>query len=367
MWWRWLRGWLWRRLRRLRQLARWDRPFIPMSSLMRDRGFFGRKARGFTLQWHLTNRCGFNCRHCYDRSARAELELSEALTVTADLQGFCRRHRVQSQASLSGGDPFLYPHFWEVYAALVSAGVRVSILGNPISSADLQRLLSCRPPSYYQISLEGLREHNDDIRGPGHFDHTMEFLKMARHLGLETHVMLTLTRANLDQVIPLGTALRGLTARFTFNRLAPVGRGAELQAPAPADFVRYLHDYLAACRANPILGLKDNLFNIIRHRHGRSLWPGCTGHGCGAAFNFVALLPDGEVHACRKYPSVIGHIREANLMSIYDSAAAARYRAGPLACRNCVLRNHCGGCPAVVAGLGLDPFRDLDPYCFIDS
>lgn len=115
------------------------------------------------------------------------------------------------------------------------------------------------------------------------------------------------------------------------------------------------------------MSLKDNLFNIIRHLHRRSLWPGCTGHGCGAVFNFVALLPDGEVHACRNYPSVIGHIREANLMSIYDSAAAGLYRAGPHACRNCVLRNHCGGCPAVVAGLGLDPFRDRDPYCFIDS
>jgi MoaA/NifB/PqqE/SkfB family radical SAM enzyme len=107
---------------------------------------------------------------------------------------------------LSGGDPFLYPHFWGVYDALVFAGVRVSILDNPISSADLQRLLSYRAPSYFQVSLEGLREHNDDIRGRGHFDHTMEFLKRARHIGLETHVMLTLTRANLDQVIPLGTA-----------------------------------------------------------------------------------------------------------------------------------------------------------------
>ena len=29
---------------------------------------------------------------------------------------------------------------------------------------------------------------------------------------------------------------------------------------------------------------------------------GCTGFGCGAAFNFMAVLPDGEVHACRKVP-----------------------------------------------------------------
>ena len=64
-----------------------------------------------------------------------------------------------------------------------------------------------------------LQEQNDAIRGPGHFEKVMEFLANARSAGMETHVMLTLTRANAYQVIPLGNLLRGLTARFTFNRL----------------------------------------------------------------------------------------------------------------------------------------------------
>ncbi|HEX9048073.1 MAG TPA: thio(seleno)oxazole modification radical SAM maturase SbtM [Verrucomicrobiae bacterium] len=335
-----------------------------MRGVLRDRWLFGRKTSSFTLQWHLTNRCPFHCRHCYDRSARKELNLAEALAVLADLQAFCRRHRILPRLSLSGGDPLYYPHFWELYQAVAGAGIEVSLLGNPIAENAIRHLLTVHPPAYYQVSLEGLREHNDSIRGRGHYGLTLEFLRTARRLGLETHVMLTLTRANLEQVIPLGTELRGLTSRLTFNRLSQTGEGADLELPDKANYAGFLERYLTARRSNPIFGIKDNLFNIIPRRQGRPLWPGCTGHGCGAAFNFVALLPDGEVHACRKFPSLLGNIRNSDLQTIYHSPLARRYRAGPLGCQDCALRHHCGGCPAVTAGHGLHPLEDRDPHCF---
>lgn len=331
--------------------------------MIRERWVFGRKTANFTLQWHLTNACPFHCRHCYDRSARAELDLPEALRVLDDLRAFCRRRRVEPRVSLSGGDPLCYPHFWELYRSIAEAQISVSILGNPITPDTIRRLLEIQSPTYYQVSLEGLREHNDAMRGAGHYDRVLAFLDTARRVNLETHVMLTLTRDNFSQVIPLGEQLRGLTARFTFNRLAQVGEGADLALPDREQYAEFLKEYLAARRTNPVFGFKDNLFNIVRHRHGRRLFPGCTGHGCGAAFNFVALLPDGEVHACRKYPSLLGHVRETNLEAIYSGAEARRYRAGSLACRGCSIRNQCGGCPAVTFGAGLEPLKDRDPLC----
>ena len=34
-----------------------------------------------------------------------------------------------------------------------------------------------------------------------------------------------------------------------------------------------------------------------------------------------------------------------------------------LACLDCAITAVCGGCPAVVSGLGLDISTDRDPYC----
>ena len=118
---------------------------------------------------------------------------------------------------------------------------------------------------------------------------------------------------------------------------------------------------------NSIICLKDNLINIVLQQRGMEPFGGCTGFGCGAAFNFVTLLADGEVHACRKFPSLLGNVHEQGLADIYDSEIARRYRTRTSACRTCSLRPVCGGCMAVTYSHGLDVFQDRDPYCFIEK
>lgn len=333
---------------------------------MRDRWLFGRKTDAFTLQWHLTNACEAHCRHCYDRSDRGALSIDEARRVLADLVRFAARHRARPHACLTGGNPFLFPGFIALYEAIAAAGVPVSILGNPAPESFLSRLFAIARPAYYQLSLEGLEEHDDAIRGRGHFRRTLECLAALRALRVKACVMLTLTRANLDQVFPLAEQLAGRADRLTFNRLTCFGEGATLEPPTADEYEDFLVRYTKAARTNRILWFKDGLFNILRERHGRPLTRGCTGYGCGAAFNFLALLPDGEVHACRKIPSPLGNVRRESLDAIWSSPAARRWREGSRACRGCPLRKACGGCPAVTGGLGGDPLVDRDPHCFRD-
>ncbi len=113
------------------------------------------------------------------------------------------------------------------------------------------------------------------------------------------------------------------------------------------------------------MGFKDNLINIILDEDGGKIFGGCAGFGCGAAFNFLALLPDGEVHACRKFPSRLGNIFEQSLEEIYDSEDAECYRIGPEECYSCTIRPVCGGCLASAFSLGKNIFREKDPFCFI--
>ncbi len=81
----------------------------------------------------------------------------------------------------------------------------------------------------------------------------------------------------------------------------------------------------------------------------------------------MTLLSDGEVHACRKFPSLIGNLKNASLEEVYESAAAVHYRRGRAACAGCPLHAAYGGCLAVIASLGGDPFTTRDPFCFRSS
>ncbi|MEW6521518.1 MAG: thio(seleno)oxazole modification radical SAM maturase SbtM [Thermodesulfobacteriota bacterium] len=318
----------------------------------------------FTLQWHITQVCDLHCKHCYDRSDRMALPLDRGLAILDDLRGFCRAHQVQGQVSFSGGNPLLYPHFLELYQGAVDRGLLAAILGNPAPRAVMEKILAIHKPEFFQVSLEGLQEHNDYIRGKGHFARVLDFLELLQELGIYSMVMLTLTRDNLEQVLPLAELLRDRVDLFTFNRLAMVGEGASLQSVQPQDYAGFLSKYLAAARQNPCMSRKDNLMNIILRRENLPLFGGCAGYGCGAAFNFFTILPDGEAHACRKFPSYIGNAFEQGISAIYHGEPARRYRAGSAACAPCPIRPVCGGCLAVVHGFGLDVCQDKDPYCF---
>jgi selenobiotic family peptide radical SAM maturase len=319
----------------------------------------------FTLQWHITQACDLHCRHCYDRSSRTALPLETGIAILDDFRSFCLDRNVRGQISFTGGNPLLHPHFFELYQAAADRNLMAAILGNPCSRQKLEEICAIQEPVFYQVSLEGLAEHNDYIRGEGHFDRIISFLELLKEMKIYSMVMLTLTRANMAQVLPLADCLRAKVDLFTYNRLAMVGEGSQLLSVKPDEYQVFLKEYLHAETENPVLSLKDNLLNLARFEQGKALFGGCAGHGCGAAFNFIAALPDGEVHACRKLPSLIGNIFEQSITEIYEGEKARRYRQGASSCSSCSIRPVCGGCPAVVYGFGLDVFEDRDPYCFL--
>ena len=348
----------------------------PRSLLVRDTSLFASErkhpeqylaARVFTLQWHITQACDLSCRHCYDRSSRSQVTLPAGLAILDEMAAFCRNRNVAGQITFTGGNPLLHPEFFDLYQAALDRGLMTAILGNPAGKDVLKRICAVGKPEFYQVSLEGLQEHNDHIRGSGHFERALAFLEYLREMDIYAMVMLTLTRDNMDQVLPLAERLQGLADGFFFNRLSMVGEGASLQTPGREEYRKFLDHFLAAAESNPVIGLKDNLINIVLEGGKKELFGGCAGYGCGAAFNFVSLLPDGEVHACRKFPSPIGNINENSIGEIYNSPEAVRYRQGPSSCNGCRIRHVCGGCLAVTHSHGLNVFKDRDPCCFIEE
>jgi selenobiotic family peptide radical SAM maturase len=255
----------------------------------------------------------------------------------------------------------------ELYRAASDLGFTLAILGNPASRTIIERIVTIEPPAFYQVSLEGLQRHNDEIRGPGHYDRVMTFLDVLRDLGIYSMVMLTLTKDNIDQVLSLAEELSCKADLFTFNRLSMVGEGARLQLPSKERYAAFLEEYVEASKSNRVIALKDNLINVVLQRKDMDLFGGCAGYGCGAAFNFISVLPDGEAHACRKFPSPIGNVLEEGIEEVYDSAAAKKYRSGCTACSRCSIRPVCGGCLAVSHSFGLDIFEERDPFCFVSE
>lgn len=323
-----------------------------------------RTSRVFALQWHITQDCDLHCRHCYDRIPCESLTLSQEIAILDNLYDFCSIHNLFGQVSFTGGNPLLHPNFHRLYREASDRGFFIGILGNPTTRDKIESLKEIQLPSFYQVSLEGFETHNNYMRGPGYFQRVLAFLEILRETGIYSKIMLTLTRDNLDQVIPLGKFLKGRVDLFTFNRLSLMGEGASLVMADPHIYKTFLKRYRDTAKICPVFDMKDNLFNILFYNDQTPLFGGCTGYGCGAAFNFVSVLATGEVHACRKFPSPIGNLTRESLTKIYHSGLARRYRKGPEECSSCKLNLVCRGCMASAHSYGLDVFKKKDPYCF---
>ncbi len=187
--------------------------------------------------WNITRRCNLRCIHCYSNSTSkhydGELSLQQSIDVIDDLAAY------QVPAILlSGGEPMLHPHFFDLAGYAISQGLRVTVStnGTRIDSHAAGRLKDLGI-TYVGISLDGIGAGHDAFRGrTGAFEKAVEAFRHCRGAGQKVGLRLTLTRQTAGQ---LGEILRFIEdediPRVCFYHLVYSGRGADLGLLPPGE------------------------------------------------------------------------------------------------------------------------------------
>ncbi len=296
---------------------------------------------------HVTHRCGRDCRHCYDKGAeRAAGELT-----TAEWKGVVNQCAALGARSFVfiGGDPLLRDDFLELVdhiAGVHEARVRF-FFNSRVTEAEAAALaLAGRGRLTPLASIDGPREINDELRGPGSYDDVMTSIAHLQAAGLEPVANTVLVRPALAGLTQLARELRDAGVR-RLHLILPHQQGG---LPDDLDLVPSGEELLAAVRELLIvagdIGLTvDNLPSWRRR-------VGARNDLCAAGCRDVAVDPYGNVHACvitAGDPAfVAGSLRERPLAEIWRTssslrllrAARARDRAE---CAACAVVDSCGG------------------------
>lgn len=109
--------------------------------------------------FELTPECNFRCRMCYVRKTHEEvLHHAKAGMTLQQWLRIAREARAQGMLYLllTGGEPFLWPDFWDLYEELVQMGFLISINSNGslITDTVIARLKKA-PPVRINITLYG--------------------------------------------------------------------------------------------------------------------------------------------------------------------------------------------------------------------
>lgn len=176
--------------------------------------------------------CNFACRMCYVRKTAKEVAESQRPILTLD-DWLRIAHEAREQGMLylllTGGEPFLWPHFWELYEELVKMGFLVSINtnGSLIDDKAVERLKRL-PPRRVNITLYGASDETYEAlcQTKGVFTRVTHAIESLRKAGILVKLNGTMTPDNicdLDYLIDYAKD-RGLILETTTYLFPPVRR-----------------------------------------------------------------------------------------------------------------------------------------------
>lgn len=203
-----------------------------------------RERRPITV-WNITRTCNLRCVHCYSDSNAmkypGELTWQQMQAVVKDLAAY----QVPSLL-LSGGEPMIHPHFFDLVQEASDAGLKLTISTNgTLITPEKAALLKAANVAYVGISLDGIGAVHDEFRRKeGAFDGAVRGFKNCHEVGQKTGLRLTLTRHNVNNINQILDFIEDQEIqRVCFYHLVPAGRGSEMQV-LPADDARLAIDTL---------------------------------------------------------------------------------------------------------------------------
>ena len=287
----------------------------------------------FVLQWHLTVRCQMRCKHCYlydevlyANEFKNELHFNECLKIMDDFVHMCNTLKVHPEIHFTGGDPLLREDIFDLIYEAKKRGIRVGILGNSflLNEDTVKRLKELSIVSY-QLSLDGMKEKHDYLRQKGSFDDITRAIGLLKEHQIKTMVTMTLSKFNYEDIFELMDYVGKLGVDiFTYARFCPTGEGKDktmwmFTAEEYRDVVTRIETKIESKKVDApdtTYGKKCYLLSsLLPYEQNRLKLPPKDGKvyfGCSLGIHGLILLANGEVHACRRFNSKVGHVKEVS-------------------------------------------------------
>jgi MoaA/NifB/PqqE/SkfB family radical SAM enzyme len=193
--------------------------YIPYAGYRQVRWLLGdRSPFGATLK--LTTRCTLNCRHCpWLESETDDLPADEWKQIIREVFKLGARHLV-----MEGGEPTLRDDLQELISFARGLGMKVTVATN------CTRPLDRYSPDRYLVSIDGLEEIHDHLRGPGAFKRLIKNLPTAK---AERIALVSLSKENADQIEDVLSFFSGRVEGFWFSFVYDYGGKESLSLGAP--------------------------------------------------------------------------------------------------------------------------------------
>lgn len=268
----------------------------------------------FTILIDPTSACNLKCVGCwageYEKYDQLEFELFDRILREAKELGIY-------SIVTSGGEPFLYPHLFEIAEKHNDIAFMIYTNGTKINDGvadQLQALGNISPV----VSLEGGEAQTDARRGKGVFARVSAAMDRLRERGILFGASLTVTRHNVDEVtsdefIDFLIA-KGVKYIWSFHYL-PVGRKPDLDLMILPEQRASLVDRIIYLRTHKPI-------QIVDFWNDGELTCGCIAGGK----SYFHITARGDVQPCAFVHFAVDNIRGKSLKEVLCSPLFIAYQ-----------------------------------------
>lgn len=235
------------------------------------------------LELQVTNRCNLRCTHCYiGDPEKMDMKPDILMKVLKEFQ------RMQGlRLLITGGEPLLYSSFDDLNRALPDFEFRKVLFTNGLL-LNRERLMRLNVDEI-QVSIDGIEESHDLIRGEGTYKSSLTALETAKGSGFDVSVSTMIHSGNLEDFDEMESLFRSLGVRdWTVD--VPCESG-------------YLKENRTVLPPPEIAG------RYLKYGFGNALHGGGEGYACG--LHLMAVMPDGRAAKCAFYTDrPVGNVDE---------------------------------------------------------
>lgn len=156
--------------------------------------------------------CNLNCKMCYVRLSKAEMEAQGRLRTWEEWLEIARQMKERGVLFLllTGGEPLMYPNFRELFVALKKMGMVLTINTNgTLLDADWADFFAKYKPRRINITVYGSSEemYRQLCQAPQGFRKATDAIRLLRERGVDVKISGSATKANeadLENIVRLG-------------------------------------------------------------------------------------------------------------------------------------------------------------------
>ena len=326
---------------------------------------------GLTID--ITTKCNLKCKHCRTDSISHEFTLDEIKQIAEKCKKYSPR-----VIFISGGEPLVRKDIVEVVKILKQISPLICINTNAtLINEELLNQLIDAGLNYIQVSLDGIEEMHDAVRGKGMYKKTMENLKLINKYEdkVKLHISSLVSMLNIDYMDQFVNQILNKEKIkvdiLGFKRFIPKNEMAgkyDLGQKGLRKMYDNLEQLQKKYKGKTQIVADFPIKNVYNYEKTLEIMKKynleCA--GCDAGVGNFCIRPDGSVSPCSLLYVSAGNIFKQSLNEIINSEVFKNLLERKVTgkCGTCKYKVVCGGCRAAAYQLNGD-YLSEDTECYI--